>query len=279
MEPEEKSSLGIDVDLACVLCYVAGPLSGGLMLLLEKRDLLIRFHAVQSCLLFAPSAVLVPLYFLLPVPDSAVFRFLYYMIGGSLVIATIVLFIWIVPAAWRMERRRLPIVGRMADGWIPDDGRAEAYNITGADPKTPAVDLSQVTFAATPPVPDQPDTFIALIPAGLSTKEAVLDRIAAALKFPESFGRNWDALDECLADLSWIPEKRIVIFHPDLPLAGHPTDLKTYVSCLGDAVGDWKSKGRTVEAVFPPSLKEVLVSAMGGARQSHVQSLDHRTKT
>ena len=131
MEPGEKSSLGLDTDLACVLCYVAGPLSGGLMLLLEKRDVLIRFHAVQSCLLFAPSFVLIPIFFLIPLPNSAVFRFIYYMVGGVLILATIALYFWIVPAAWRLERKRLPIVGKMADRYVPDDGRSESYKITG----------------------------------------------------------------------------------------------------------------------------------------------------
>ena len=131
MEPAEKSSLGIDLDLACLLSYVAGPLSGGLMLLLEKRDVLVRFHAAQSCLLFAPSFILIPIFFLIPDPTSTIFRFLYYMTGGVLVIATLFLYVWILPAAWRLERKRLPIVGKLADRWIPDDGRSESYKITG----------------------------------------------------------------------------------------------------------------------------------------------------
>src|SRR5262245_31128453 len=131
MAPRERTSLGIDADLACVLCYVGGPITGGLMLLLEKRDLLVRFHALQSCLLLAPSFVLIPIYFLLPMPASAVFRFMYYMIGGVLVLGTIALFAWIAPAAWRLERKRLPIVGKIVDRHVPDDGRSESYKITG----------------------------------------------------------------------------------------------------------------------------------------------------
>jgi uncharacterized membrane protein len=131
MPSGERTSLGIDPDLACLLCYVGGPITGGLMLLLEKKDLLVRFHAVQSCLLFAPSFVLIPVFFLIPLPASAVFRFLYYMIGGGLVLATLALFAWIVPAAWRLERKRLPIVGKIADRHVPDDGRSESYKITG----------------------------------------------------------------------------------------------------------------------------------------------------
>jgi len=279
MEPREKTSLGIDADLACLLCYLGGPLSGGLMLLLEKRDVLVRFHAVQSCLLFTPSFVLIPLFFLVSLPASSAFRFLYYTIGALLAFGSIALLLWIGPAAWRLERKRLPIVGRMADRWIPDDGRAEAYNLTGND-AVPArkVDLSQLTFEALPPAPGQPDVRVALIPAKISETDELLKRVAAALNFPEPFGETWDALDECINDLSWIPEKRIVIFHPDLPLAGAPADLKIYVSCLSDAVGEWKSKGKSVQAIFPPALKGALATVLVGSSQRHPHPAPHRTK-
>ena len=266
MDTTEKSSIGLDVDLACLLCYVAGPLSGGVMLLLEKRDLLIRFHAMQSIFLFLPSFVVIPLYFLIPVPESPVFRFAYYAVGGTGVIVTIALFLWIAPAAWRLERKRLPFVGRWADKYIPDDGRSEAYNITGDDSKEARrVDLSQLTFEAVPP-PHAPDVFLALVPLGIAQKADLFHRLAASLKFPGPVELTWDALDKGLADLTWIPEKRVVIFHADLPLAKAPADLKIYISCLGDAVGEWKSKGRVVQVIFPP-----------GARPAVEKAADSRT--
>src|SRR5690606_18200750 len=36
-------------------------------------------------------------------------------------------------------------------------------------------------------------------------KHALLDALAAALGFPPTFGRNWDALADGLGDLSWLP--------------------------------------------------------------------------
>lgn len=36
-------------------------------------------------------------------------------------------------------------------------------------------------------------------------KASTLDAIAAALSFPDWFGRNLDALYDCLTDLSWLP--------------------------------------------------------------------------
>lgn len=38
-----------------------------------------------------------------------------------------------------------------------------------------------------------------------ATTQALFDECAAAWQFPYYFGENWNALDECLADLSWLP--------------------------------------------------------------------------
>jgi RNAse (barnase) inhibitor barstar len=40
--------------------------------------------------------------------------------------------------------------------------------------------------------------------ARLASKTGLLGRAARALKFPEWFGKNWDALNDCLTDLSWL---------------------------------------------------------------------------
>ena len=47
---------------------------------------------------------------------------------------------------------------------------------------------------------------------GSVAKEAdLLALVAKAMQFPLYFGQNWDALDECLADMTWLPAKGYVL--------------------------------------------------------------------
>lgn len=43
------------------------------------------------------------------------------------------------------------------------------------------------------------------------SEQTFLSQIAVAMQFPEYFGNNWDALDECLRDLSWVPASGYVL--------------------------------------------------------------------
>ena len=45
----------------------------------------------------------------------------------------------------------------------------------------------------------------------MRTTAGLFDEVAAALQFPPYFGENWDALDECLADLEWLRADAFVL--------------------------------------------------------------------
>jgi hypothetical protein len=85
--------------------------------------------------------------------------------------------------------------------------------------------------------------------AGVETKKVLLSRIADALRFPGSFGANWDALEDSLKDLSWLAGAgHVLVFggSEDLPAA----DRDTLLQVLGAVAAFWREQGEPFFAVF-----------------------------
>ena len=82
----------------------------------------------------------------------------------------------------------------------------------------------------------------------ITRKEQLLNHFATALRLPESFGHNWDALEECLTDLEAGDCDGYLIYfdHIDGLLAAHPDQFETLVEILRDAVASWKSDGNAM---------------------------------
>jgi len=85
--------------------------------------------------------------------------------------------------------------------------------------------------------------------AGAATKDALLAGIAGALDFPEWFGGNWDALEDCLTDLSWSPAAGHVLLFDGLQ-ALSADERGILVDILASAASAWKERGRPFFAVF-----------------------------
>ena len=84
---------------------------------------------------------------------------------------------------------------------------------------------------------------------GAPNKEALLERLALALGFPAWFGGNWDALEDCLTDLSWRAGAGHVILIKDqdeLPA----DDLGVLLEVLAAAAEHWTARGLPFFAVF-----------------------------
>lgn len=84
----------------------------------------------------------------------------------------------------------------------------------------------------------------ALLPVDLRDcrdKDAALDRIAAALRFPHWFGGNWDALADCLNDLSWLPSTGyvIVLDHSQDWHAADTLGFEVLLEIANDAANGW----------------------------------------
>lgn len=67
---------------------------------------------------------------------------------------------------------------------------------------------------------------------GIVDKGSLLTVLSRELRFPAYFGYNWDALDECLSDLSWLSNTPVCLWHEDIPLASHPDEARTYLQIL-----------------------------------------------
>lgn len=85
--------------------------------------------------------------------------------------------------------------------------------------------------------------------AGVRDKAALLAALARALGFPDWFGGNWDALEDCLTDLSWRDPGEI-----RLVLEGwsglEAEDLEVLIDVLGAAAAYWAGRGRRFVALF-----------------------------
>lgn len=79
------------------------------------------------------------------------------------------------------------------------------------------------------------------------TKPMLFREWASALQFPEYFGHNWDALEECMSDLEWLPALAyvIVVTEGDSILS-EDTDkanaFATLMSILRDVAAIWSER-------------------------------------
>jgi uncharacterized membrane protein len=100
-----KTSSGLEENIAGLLCYVVGWLTGLLFILLEKENKFVRFHAFQSIATFAP------LHILQIILGGVGLGTIGYLVG----ILALVLGIILIIKAYKGERYKLPFVGDWAE--------------------------------------------------------------------------------------------------------------------------------------------------------------------
>jgi len=94
-----------------------------------------------------------------------------------------------------------------------------------------------------------PLSFAALSLIEVTEKIALLRRIAAALGFPAWFGENWDALEDCLTDLSWREAQGHVLVLQGFQFLP-ADDLGVLIDVLTTAAEFWAARGKPFFAVF-----------------------------
>ncbi len=101
-----KTSTGMQPNVAALLCYVVGWVTGLVFFLIEKENKFVRFHAFQSMVVFGAFMIL-----------SIVLTVT--VVGIALVpilgIAELILWIVLMVKAYQGEKFKLPIAGDMAE--------------------------------------------------------------------------------------------------------------------------------------------------------------------
>jgi hypothetical protein len=82
--------------------------------------------------------------------------------------------------------------------------------------------------------------------AAVYDKQTFLDEAARAMRFPPYFGRNWDAFEECITDLSWAeaPGYVLIYDHASILVAQHPEAWNVAYAIMADAVQTWQNQSR-----------------------------------
>jgi RNAse (barnase) inhibitor barstar len=84
----------------------------------------------------------------------------------------------------------------------------------------------------------------------LTDKTAMLKAVADVLAFPDYYGANWDALEECLTDLSWWEGAvALLIDEATTPEDKAPETWGMLLDILAEAARFWAAQGRPF-AVF-----------------------------
>jgi uncharacterized membrane protein len=102
-----KSSTGMEENVAGLLCYLAGFITGIVFYVLEKESKFVKFHAMQSMIAFGGMFVLNIVLSMIPIVGWAL----------ALIINLVMIAVWIVCMikAYQGQFFKLPVLGEIAE--------------------------------------------------------------------------------------------------------------------------------------------------------------------
>ena len=103
MVEKEKSSTGLEENVAGFFCYLLGFVTGIVFLVVEKESSFVKFHARQSTVTFLILLVISLIFGWIPV------------IGFLVLISILILWLFLMVKALQGERYMLPIVGKLVE--------------------------------------------------------------------------------------------------------------------------------------------------------------------
>ena len=109
-EQMDKTSTGLTENVAGLLCYVLGWVSGLVFILIEQENKFVRFHAVQSIVVFGAFTIASIILGWIPF-IRAFFAWIISVIG-------FILWIVLMVKAYQGTKFKLPWSGNLAEKWV-----------------------------------------------------------------------------------------------------------------------------------------------------------------
>ena len=106
-ESQGTTSMGLDPNLAGLLCYVLGWVTGLVFFILEKENQFVRFHAMQSIIVFGAFTVVTIVFSYIPI--------LGWIITWLVGVLSFILWLLLMVKAYQGQRYKLPWSGDIAE--------------------------------------------------------------------------------------------------------------------------------------------------------------------
>jgi uncharacterized membrane protein len=103
---KNKTVLGIDQNIEGMLCYVLGFVTGIIFMVLEKENQFVRFHAIQSTVVFLALFALNLVVGFIPVIG---------LLSVAISLLGVILWIFLMVKAFKGEKYKLPWAGEIAE--------------------------------------------------------------------------------------------------------------------------------------------------------------------
>ena len=102
-----KTSLNLDEKIEGLLCYLGIWITGLIFYLLESDNKFVRFHAMQSIIVFLPVSILITIFWWIPIIG--------WILSPLISIIMFVLWVILMIKAYQGEKFKLPIAGDIAE--------------------------------------------------------------------------------------------------------------------------------------------------------------------
>jgi uncharacterized membrane protein len=105
----EKTSTGLQENIASFLCYLGFWVTGIIFVMIEQSNRTVRFHAFQSIIVFAILNVAYYVFWFVPV-----FGWIINSLLGAL---AVILWVVLMFRAYQGQQWKLPFIGNLAEKW------------------------------------------------------------------------------------------------------------------------------------------------------------------